>query len=204
MLKGGASLAAFGARRSRRYIDRAAVNIFNATSSRVAGTASRRRRIVRSCEPDPSGRGGDPTGRGSRRGRVTVYVIDASAGADLLLDTANGRAIEDAVEPNAEWWVPEHYDAEVMSVLRSAVRAGDIAEAEATDLVGPRSRSTPHRAQLRTMVVEAWALRHNLTPYDTLYVVLARQLGATLVSTDERLKRAPNLGVQVLRSATDQ
>lgn len=32
----------------------------------------------------------------------------------------------------------------------------------------------------------------------------ARQLGATLVSTDERLKRAPNLGVQVLRLATDQ
>lgn len=54
------------------------------------------------------------------------------------------------------------------------------------------------------MVVEAWALRHNLTPYDALYVVLARQLGATLVSTDERLKRAPNLGLQVLRLSTDQ
>lgn len=53
---------------------------------------------------------------------MTVYVIDASAGADLLLDTANGRAIEDAVEPNAEWWVPEHYYAEVMSA-RTQLRA---------------------------------------------------------------------------------
>lgn len=134
---------------------------------------------------------------------VTIYVIDASAGADLLLDTANGRAIEDAVEPNAEWWVPEHYYAEVMSVLRSCVREGDISEDEAVDLVGRLSRSTPHRAQLRTMVQDAWALRHNLTPYDALYVVLARQLGATLVSTDVRLKRAPNLGVQLLRLPTD-
>lgn len=84
------------------------------------------------------------------------------------------------------------------------MRAGDITEDEAADLVGRLFRSTPHRAQLRTMVVEAWALRHNLTPYDALYVVLARQLGATLVSTDERLKRAPNLGLQVLRLSTDQ
>jgi predicted nucleic acid-binding protein len=135
---------------------------------------------------------------------VTVYVIDASAGADLLLDTANGRAIEDAVEPNAEWWVPEHYYAEVMSLLRRSVRVGDINEEEATDLVGRLSRSTPHRAQLRTMLVETWALRHNLTPYDAFYVVLARQLGATLVSTDERLKRSPNLRVPLLPLSTDE
>ena len=82
-----------------------------------------------------------------------------------------------------------------MSLLRRAVRVGDISEDEGADLVGRLSRSTPHRAQLRTLVGEAWTLRHNLTPDDAFYVVLARQLGATLVSTDERLKRVPNLDV---------
>lgn len=135
---------------------------------------------------------------------MTVYVLDASAGADLLLDTAKGRAIEDAIQPDAEWWVPEHYYAEVVSLLRRSVRVGDLTDDEATRLVEQLSRSTPHRAQLRTLVPAAWALRHNLTPYDALYVVLARQLDATLVSTDERLKRAPDLGVPLLRLSTDE
>jgi predicted nucleic acid-binding protein len=37
----------------------------------------------------------------------------------------------------------------------------------------------------------------NLTAYDACYVALARLLDATLVPRDERLARAPNLGVEV-------
>jgi predicted nucleic acid-binding protein len=33
----------------------------------------------------------------------------------------------------------------------------------------------------------------NLTPYDALYVALAERLGATLLTADARVARAPNL-----------
>jgi len=36
-----------------------------------------------------------------------------------------------------------------------------------------------------------WQLRGNLTAYDAVYVALAEVLGATLVTTDRRLARAP-------------
>ncbi|MGB3185174.1 MAG: type II toxin-antitoxin system VapC family toxin, partial [Ornithinimicrobium sp.] len=39
----------------------------------------------------------------------------------------------------------------------------------------------------------AWQLRHNLTTYDASYVALAELLGATLVTLDLRIGRAPDL-----------
>ena len=36
-----------------------------------------------------------------------------------------------------------------------------------------------------------WRLRDNLTPYDASYIALAEALGATLVTTDARMARAP-------------
>jgi predicted nucleic acid-binding protein len=44
----------------------------------------------------------------------------------------------------------------------------------------------PHTALLE----RAWALRHNLTPYDAAYVALAEALGAPLLTADRRLARA--------------
>jgi len=42
-----------------------------------------------------------------------------------------------------------------------------------------------------------WSLRQNVTAYDAAYVTLARLLGATLVTRDNKLARAPGLDVQV-------
>jgi len=43
-----------------------------------------------------------------------------------------------------------------------------------------------------------WALRANVTAYDAAYVILARLLGATLVTRDTRLAKAPGLGIPVV------
>jgi predicted nucleic acid-binding protein len=42
-----------------------------------------------------------------------------------------------------------------------------------------------------------WSLRKNLTAYDAAYVALARLLGGTLVTRDEKLAGAPGLDVRV-------
>lgn len=39
-------------------------------------------------------------------------------------------------------------------------------------------------------------LRHNLTPYDAIYVVLSDLLGVPLLTADGRLARAPGLPVE--------
>jgi predicted nucleic acid-binding protein len=42
-------------------------------------------------------------------------------------------------------------------------------------------------------VTRCWELRDNLKAYDACYVALAELLGATLVTTDARLSRAPQI-----------
>jgi predicted nucleic acid-binding protein len=55
-----------------------------------------------------------------------------------------------------------------------------------------------HRVQIRPLLSEEWALRHNVTVADALYVIMARHLRATLVTLDVSLANAPTLGVDVL------
>lgn len=45
---------------------------------------------------------------------------------------------------------------------------------------------------------EMWAMHTDVPPYDASYVALARAVDAPLITLDERLARAPRLGVQVL------
>ena len=45
----------------------------------------------------------------------------------------------------------------------------------------------------RALWPRAWELRTNLTAYDALYVALAEQLDAPLLTADARLARAPGL-----------
>jgi predicted nucleic acid-binding protein len=51
----------------------------------------------------------------------------------------------------------------------------------------------PHTALIRRV----WELRDNVTPYDAAYVALAEVLGATLLTADIRLSRAPGIQCQV-------
>jgi hypothetical protein len=39
---------------------------------------------------------------------VKNFVIDAPAGAVLMLDTTNGRSLDSKLPAEAHWWVPEH------------------------------------------------------------------------------------------------
>lgn len=54
------------------------------------------------------------------------------------------------------------------------------------------------RVQVRSLLNEAWVLRHNVVMNNALYVVLARHVGAPLVTADVALARAPALGVEVI------
>ena len=126
------------------------------------------------------------------------YVIDASATVEYLLETDVGLQVA-ALIAGARLIAPEMLDAEVLSTLRRKVQAQDIAEDTAVDALAKLEDMTVERVSHRTLTRAAWALRHNVSAYDALYVAIARERGATLLTFDGPLTRAPMsvLGVTV-------
>lgn len=124
-------------------------------------------------------------------------MVDASAVVELLLRTAAGLAVERAIE-DSSLAAPAHLDAEVLSALGRLTRGGEIPEERVAPALEALARAPIRRYPLEPLLAEAWALRTNVSQRDALYVVLARRLGAPLVTADGRLARAPALGVEII------
>ncbi|MCU1451317.1 MAG: putative nucleic acid-binding protein contains domain [Acidimicrobiales bacterium] len=107
---------------------------------------------------------------------MTPVVVDASAGVELALKTPIGLQLDAKIPGASTIWVPEHYYAEAVAVLRRHELNG---------------RVEAPRVQLALD-------RHNLTFADALYVVVAQRLGAELVTADMRLSNAPGLPVSTI------
>lgn len=93
---------------------------------------------------------------------------------------------------------PEHYFAEVAGVLRRAEINGRHTEAQVRIALDRLLAAPLRRVSVRSLIPEAWLLRHNMTVADSLYVVIARHLGADLVTTDLRLANSPTLPVATI------
>ena len=122
-----------------------------------------------------------------------MIVLDASAAIDWLLQTSAGQRIERRIYSKDEsLHAPHLLDLEVTQVLRRLVREGTIsahrADEAIRDLLDLRITRYPHFVLLPRI----WRLRHNFSAYDAAYIVLAEQLGATLVTRDGRLASAPH------------
>jgi predicted nucleic acid-binding protein len=127
-----------------------------------------------------------------------VIVLDASAALDWLLQTAAGQRIEKRIfTRNESLHAPHLLDLEVGQVLRRLVREAAISAERADqaieDLLDLRVTRYPHYVLLPRI----WQLRHNLWAYDAAYVVLAEELGATLITRDTRLASASGRGARV-------
>ncbi len=129
---------------------------------------------------------------------MSHLVLDASAGAELLLDTVLGRSIEAKFPQAREWWVPEHYYLEVAGVLRRFEARQLVTPARAATAFSKLRTSQLRRVQVRPLLASAWAKRGHLTIADALYVVLAEQLSATLVTADFNLAKSPGLTVPTI------
>jgi predicted nucleic acid-binding protein len=126
-----------------------------------------------------------------------VLVTDASVVVDLLGRFA-AEPIEEALfRGGGQLVAPELLDIEVLHTLRRL---------EATNAI-PASRRARVLEDFRALPIrrfrhaalwqDVWQLRKNLTAYDACYVALAHQLEAILVTRDERIARAPGLGINI-------
>jgi predicted nucleic acid-binding protein len=91
--------------------------------------------------------------------------------------------------------VPEHYYVEVAGALRRSELRADVPPERIDRAFRRLGEAALYSVAIAPLLAEAWDRRAALTIGDALYVVLAAHLDATLVTADERLARAPGLGV---------
>ena len=120
-----------------------------------------------------------------------MIVVDTSALIEVLLRTSTAAVVEARLfEPGETLHGPHLIDIEATQVLRRYAAGGEIdgarGRAALDDLADFPIRRYPHDVFLPRV----WALRHNLTAYDAVYVALADALDATLLTRDRRLAAA--------------
>jgi len=127
----------------------------------------------------------------------TRVVCDASALVALLLDGGpDGRWVTRTLT-GADLAAPSLVMFECANVIRRHQLAGlvgaDQAEQAHADLLDLPIEEWPYPV----LAARAWELRTNLSSYDASYVAVAEFLGATLVTLDRRIARAPDLRCSV-------
>jgi predicted nucleic acid-binding protein len=120
---------------------------------------------------------------------IATFVDDGAWG-----DTARARLRHEEIA------APEFIDLEVTSALRGLLRAGKVDKRRADLALADLRRLVLLRASHQGLVARCWELRDNLSVYDASYIALAELLGATLITTDARMSRAPQImcSVEVL------
>jgi len=121
-----------------------------------------------------------------------VIVVDAGTLVLALTSgTSHGDTVRTALYGDDRWLAPAHMPGEVLRTLHQAVlreqlepedaqAAADATAALAIEYV------LPDAVLLRT----AWAWRHKLSIYDGLYVAVAAERSAAVITIDRRLANA--------------
>lgn len=135
-----------------------------------------------------------------------MIVVDASAIAELLLQTERGIRVEERLYSNAgDLHAPHLVDVEVVSALRRLVRVGELPAQRAAQAIEDLTFLRIVRHGHLDLVLRAWELRQNATAYDAMYLALAESLDATVVTCDRRLGSAPgqSVRIEVIEAAHD-
>lgn len=119
-----------------------------------------------------------------------TYILDASAAVEYLLHSEPGLMVA-AIIVGARLIAPDTLDSEVMSSMRNMVLHEDIDEAQALTALADLDAMPVERISSRTLIPLAWSYYHNITAYDALYVAAAKAHGATVLTCDGHLTRAP-------------
>lgn len=127
-----------------------------------------------------------------------MQVVDASCLYEVIVDGPRAEAVSVAFASDPDLVAPHLIDVEVMGVIRKATTerrldstAGRLATVSLASWPGERFGHQP-------LLARVWELRANVRTQDAVYVALAEVLGATLVTLDARMAKAPGIRCEVL------
>ena len=127
-----------------------------------------------------------------------MIVLDASVAVELLLASASGAAVRERLFTNGQpLHAPQLLDVEVLQVLRRSVARGAMTTSRADEALTSLAVWPVTRHGHLPLLHRCWQLRANLSAYDATYVALAESLGATLLTRDARLSRAPGIAATI-------
>lgn len=129
-----------------------------------------------------------------------MIVVDAGVLVLALTSGApQGDAARAALNADDAWLAPAHMPGEVLRTLHKAVLRQQLEPADAEAAADTATALAieyvlPDALLLRT----AWARRHNISIYDGLYVAVAAERSAAVVTVDSRLANAADrLGIPI-------
>lgn len=120
------------------------------------------------------------------------YVVDASVAAKWLLPEAHTGRAERLLANGAALFAPDLLYAEVANVLWKRVLRGEVAEEAADEALALLLQIEIAITPARELLAQAFAIacRFERTVHDAMYVALALQEDAVLVTSDKRLCNA--------------
>ena len=132
-----------------------------------------------------------------------MIVIDNSALIEYLIaGNELGRRIRKLLI-GQEVAAPQSIELECISVLRRLARRGELDENRAEAAFLLFRRMGIRRFDHEPLLSRIWELKDNMTPYDAAFAALAEQLGASLVTVDNKFGNTPGLRCQVLNLRTE-
>lgn len=127
-----------------------------------------------------------------------MIVVDASVMANLVGDDGQaGMRARARIAEVTHLAAPDLIDVETVAVLRKRWGAGDLTARRFKAAIDDLLSLPMDRFPTGPLMVRAYQLRANVTPYDAAYVALAEALGYPLLTADVRLSRAPGLNCTV-------
>lgn len=118
-----------------------------------------------------------------------TLVVDASAVAEILFGTEAGRRAA-AMLDGHELLAPQHLTAEVASVIRGWSLSRQITDELALLAFHEFEALGVEQVSMMPLLPSVYSLRHNISAYDAMYVVLARAVPCQLLTLDARLAAA--------------
>ncbi len=116
-------------------------------------------------------------------------VLDASAMIDMLVGAGRSETLRHRVR-GSELHAPAHFFAEVLSALGRLHRGGHLTENQTTLRIDQLVGLPIKGHALPGLLAGTWRRRQSLRLVDALYVELATELGAVLITTDSGLAAA--------------
>jgi predicted nucleic acid-binding protein len=126
------------------------------------------------------------------RSTAATFVVDASVAVKWVVAENNAETALRLLENSRSLCAPAHWLAEAANALWAACRRGELSELQAHERVVALVEAPVAAVPLVQLVAAAMTigLRLGVTLYDALYLAVAEQQGAALVTADRRLFEA--------------